>query len=779
MAGGGNSATIMRWTLRLCLASHIAAVPAPVTLRLGERLRSNGGTLLGTQTEQQERGGLRAALQFAARHPEELPSLLSEAEREALRLALAAAPASAGGAGVSRGAGAAAMLSLAARSWSLASFSDAEAPAAGAEAEAKAPARGAVSSTWWFEPSQLKMAHIGRSLWVMAVVAVVGVIAFELLHRRCADADLAGPLQYGEEAHEKQLLRMFAGIWPLVRPFLFQPGSCRPWYYIVTLTALGLWSMVLNLIFALWSKEFWDVIEQKQRDQFMLIMRDFVLLVSTLIIVGTYESYIGMMLVIEWRKWMTKWLLQTWLRDKKYYQLQLAPQSATLDNPDQRIQEDINIFIPTLVGLVTGFMSSLGHLVTMLPVLLVLSPPYAFGLVYMPGWLLYLALLYSGIGTAAAHCIGGKLIKINFAKQKYEADFRYNIVQVRDHAESIALYGAEDCEQKQLEGRFDNIVRIWWFMMLYTKRLGFFTAFYMQTSVTFPYLVLAPSYFQGQITLGSMFMLFRALGAVKGAFDWIISSYSTLVDFRATADRLQNFRAALDKQGEASEVRRLTALPPGQAGAAMVAEGICVHLAKGAGARALWQGAGLSVKEGEFVLLTAPEGSGKSCFFRALAGIWPHASGTVYMQGTSLFVPQRSHIPQGSLKQALTYPDSAEQFTDEEVRKALEAVGLSRTVGMHKLSHEANWEMVLSGGEQQRLAIAHAVLRRPSVLFLDEATSAMGNDGALELYRLLKQPGTLPQGAAVISISHDIDLLSPVHDTRYKYSTQKCVWSKG
>jgi putative ATP-binding cassette transporter len=318
-------------------------------------------------------------------------------------------------------------------------------------------------------------------------------------------------------------------------------------------------------------------------------------------------------------------------------------------------------------------------------------------------------------------------------------------------------------------------------MMLYTKRLGFFTAFYMQTSVTFPYLVLAPSYFKGEITLGTMFMLFRALGSVKGAFDWIISSYGTLTDFRATADRLQNFTTLINTRTKLSDVALLTSPPPkpwlpGSSSPALIAQDMTVALPACAGGQTLWKKANLVVQKGEFVLLTAPEGSGKSCFFRALARIWPHASGNVYLPEGALFVPQKAHIPQGSLKQALTYPESQDRFTDSEVHAALEAVGLAAVLRNRELSEEANWQLTLSGGEQQRLAIAHAVLRRPPVLFLDEATGAMGDQGALELYELLKRPGTLPDGASVISISHDIDLLKPVHDSHYSYNASKGEW---
>jgi len=411
--------------------------------------------------------------------------------------------------------------------------------------------------------------------------------------------------------------------------------------------------------------------------------------------------------------------------------------------------------------------------------LLILSPTYAFGVFYCPGWLLGLALLYSGLGTAAAHWVGKRLIVVNFSLQRYEADFRYQIVQVRDNAESIALYGAEACEERRLHGQFERIAETWVAFMTYQKQLGFFTAFYHHSSATFPYLVLAPNYFAGQITLGTMMMLFHALGAVKGGSDIIINTYGQLTGFRATSDRLLNFKAAVaaPKGKGPQDVVQRSLRPPAAAGAdpkvqSVVASNITVCLPDGGNAkgkqRSLLRDTNLSVPQGQFVLLTAPEGSGKSCFFRALAGIWPNASGSVELPAGSLFVPQKSHIPQGSLKQAVSYPEDEDSFTDAEVFNALEAVGIAKGILEHRsLSSTANWGLVLSGGEAQRLAIAHAVLSKPRALFLDEATSAMGEAGALEVYALLRRPGVLPEGASVVSVSHEVSLLRPVHDVQY------------
>lgn len=705
-----------------------------------------------------DRGGLIAALHYASAHSEEIKALLPARDLEILSLALsnASVPRLAAGSAVDPPVTA----MVAAKH------------GASAQRAWQQPA-GAFAKALGLDPMKLDMRQLGWWPWAGAATTLVVFATFEVVHRRWADVDLALPLEYGHEDHERKLLRIFAGVWPLVRPYVLQEGNHCSWCYFSALLFLGLCELALSFLLMLWTKDFWDTIEEKRIEHFMPLMKTFTLLVFMLIMIRTYAGYISMMLVIHWRRFMTQWLLGRWLQDKSFYQLQLENGGAP-DNPDQRIQEDIAMFIESFLSLAAGFLESVGRIISMLPMLLVLSPDYAFGVLYCPGWLFYISLLYSGIGALVAHYVGGQLILANFAKQKYEASFRYRIVQVRDNAESIALWGSEACERLQLEHSFEWVMRVWWMLMLYTKRLGFFTAFYMQTSMTFPYIVLAPNYFKGQITLGTMFMLFSALNSVKGGFDWFLLSYTGVTSFRATVDRLNNFMRAIEAGTKVSEVQRLAAPPASATGAAADAREVSVRL-PGEKGRTIWQSAGLSVQPGEFVLLSAPEGSGKSCFFRALAGIWPHASGEVFLPEDALFVPQRSYIPIGTLKEAVTYPEAADLFEDEQVKAALQTVGLS-LLAEKPLHEHANLALALSGGEQQKLAIARVLLRRPSVLLLDEATSAIGAEGTLEVYRLLRKEGSLPEGAAVLSVSHEVQLLRPVHDRHCTYDSETATW---
>jgi len=627
-----------------------------------------------------------------------------------------------------------------------------------------------------FDVSKMSVADFWEPyMWIVAAITAVFALGFERYHRSFADIDLTDTPDCGGEHHEQEIMKLFRGVLPLIRPFYFGQERRTAWSYLLMIALLGALDLVLGLVYMVWSKEFWDTIEKKNISRFFPLILDICLLAFSKIILSTYCQFISMMLSIRWRRSMTQWLLTKWLKDKCFYSLQLDPSGKVPDNPDQRIQEDVRIFVEQTMTLGTGFVTAVTHLVSRLPMLLLLSPNYAFGRFYCPGWLLYITLLYSGMGALVAHVVGQKLITINFGMQKYEAGFRYDIVQIRDNAESIALYGSEPCEEERLRGKFAWIERVWWMLMTYTKRLGFFVSFYYQTSSTFPYLVLAPNYFAGQITLGTMFMLFDALYTVKAGFDFFLGSYSELTGYRATVDRLSNFTEALDSRSRSKcEVKRL----PAQEGNAVAkVAGLNVSLPAKEDQRELWRDAQLEVKSGEFVLLSAPEGTGKSCFFRAMAGIWPHASGEVHLPEKALFLPQKSYIPQGTLKQAVTYPSCATEFSDEDVHSAIEAVRLSTLEG-RKLQDEANWAMLLSGGEQQRLAIARVLLRKPTALFLDEATSALGAEGALEVFQLLKRPKSLPEGAVVVTVSHDVELLKPIHDAHYTYDPEAASWMK-
>jgi len=552
--------------------------------------------------------------------------------------------------------------------------------------------------------------------------------------------------------------------------------------------ALAIFEIFLDWCSNSWYKNFWDSMQQKNLRRFWASMVLFWQISTVKILVGTYASYVGTMLSIRWRADLTNYLQKRWLLGRAFCTTQF-PRAvngvAPPDNPDQRLQEDVDLFIASFLSLSSAFILSAGRLLVFLPMLAMLSPSYFIGKFYMPGWLVYIAIVYSLVGSLVAHMVGKRLIPLNFVKQRCEADFRFAAMQVRDHAESIALYRAEEAEDRRLSTRFDIIQRIVWEQMKYMKYLGFFSSFYMQIGVVFPFCILAPNYFGGQISLGELMQILSALDHVKSSLDWFVQSYSEITSLRATVDRLQGFSKAVDAGAKrvASETVVIEKAQPGEDAPALRASDVRVtvkapgeasaHDAESSG-RPLWRDAGLEVHPAERVLLAGPDGCGKSLFLRALAGCWPAQGKVCLGTGGVLFVPQKPFVPEGSLHAALAYPEPPETYSETEVRNALQEVRLPALDNV-SLQEVSDWQRRLSGGELQRLAIAHALLRKAGLLVLDEATSAVGEDAAAELYATLTR--NLPR-TALVSIGHDTTgKVAEAHSTVYTYDKEACSWT--
>jgi len=462
-------------------------------------------------------------------------------------------------------------------------------------------------------------------------------------------------------------------------------------------------------------------------------MPGFAWIAALYILVAVYALYLRQALQIRWRRWLTEQLMAEWLAGRAYYRLSLEPQGA--DNPDQRLAEDARLYVDDTLTLGLGLMRSVVTLLSFLAVLWALSGPATLLGVTIPGYLVWVALLYAALGTWLAHLIGRRLVPLNFRQQKVEADFRYALVRFRDNAEGVALHRGEAEEGAALRGRFAQLMENWWGLMVATKRLTFFTAGYTQVAVVFPFVVAAPAFFAGRIPLGGLTQTAGAFGEVQGALSWIVDNYARLTEWRATVTRLTGFREA---------VATARAAPPGP-------------LVEAAGASG-------EVRQGESVVITGPSGGGKSTLFRAIAGIWPFGEGRIALPdgGRALFLPQRPYIPLGSLRRAVCYPAAMDAFPEEAVRGALAEAGLSHL--LPRLDAEEPWSQRLSGGEQQRLALARALLLRPDWLFLDEATASLDPEAERALYEALKR--RLP-GASLISIAHR-PAVAEFHDRRWE-----------
>ncbi|MFN9388520.1 MAG: ABC transporter ATP-binding protein/permease [Betaproteobacteria bacterium] len=543
-----------------------------------------------------------------------------------------------------------------------------------------------------------------------------------------------------------------AELWQLARPYWFSEERVSARLLLAAIVALTLGMVYMNVQLNQWNNTFFTALQKRDGSTFVPLMTQFTLLACIYIVMAVYQVYLRQGLQIRWRRWLTAFYLEQWLGGRNYYRMQLT--GAPTDNPDQRIAEDLDLFVDKSLSLSLGLLDSVVTLVSFVGILWGLSGALEFSLggqtweVY--GYMVWVALAYAAAGSWIAHAIGRRLIGLNFHRQRIEADLRFSLARFRENVEGVALYRGEAGERQGFLTRFAAVASNWWEIMKRQKLLNAFTVGYSQAAIIFPYLVAGPRYFAGKLELGDLTQTAGAFGYVQNALSWFINAYGEFATWKATVDRLTGFRQAI------AEAESSTRTDPGvglaQGGAHLALEDVSLRLPGGA---ALLGSARATCGAGERVLLRGPSGSGKSTLFRAMAGIWPFGSGTVRVpQGArTLFLPQRPYFPLGSLRDALAYPSAADAFTDEALRAALADVGLEALAG--QLDEVAPWSQRLSGGEQQRVAIARALLHRPDWLFLDEATSSLDPASEQALYALLVQ--RLP-GTTILSIAHRPDL---------------------
>ena len=541
-----------------------------------------------------------------------------------------------------------------------------------------------------------------------------------------------------------QKKRFFAALWALTRPYWASDQRSTGLVLLATVVGLALMGVWLEVQFNSWNREFYNTFESKDQDEFFRQLGTFTLLAVVFIINGVYRVYFQQMLMIEWRSWMTDRYLADWLKDRAYYRLQLLDKGT--DNPDQRIADDLNGFVDLTLTLALGLLSAVVTLVSFIGILWGISGAATFIGIEIPGYMVWVALVYAIAGTWLTHVIGRPLVGINFNMQRVEADFRFSLVRLRENAEGVALYRGEAGEYDNFRARFANVISVWWTKMLKQKQLGWFQSFYGQVAIIFPFVVASPRFFSGSMQLGGIFQIASAFGQVQGALSWFINAYGSYANWKATVDRLTSFTEAMERVRE--EAARLDGERTDGTASELSLENLELRLPQG---QPLLGATSLRLKQGESVLVTGPSGAGKSTLFRALAGIWPYWNGKVSLpKGAKLlFLPQKAYLPIASLKLAVAYPMDASEISDEAAREALTATGLGHLAG--DLAREENWAQLLSGGEQQRLAVARALLNRPDWLFMDEPTASLPDDAQAALYRLLKEK--LP-GTTMVSIGH-------------------------
>jgi putative ATP-binding cassette transporter len=526
---------------------------------------------------------------------------------------------------------------------------------------------------------------------------------------------------------------------------------------VVSLT-LGM--VYLSVLLNRWNNDFFSALQEKNAVAFRRQLLQVGWLVGAFIVLAVYQLYLNQMLEIRWRRWLTERYLRAWLTDRAYYRMQLVDGEA--DNPDQRIAEDVQLLISHTLALFIGGLRAVVTLGTFVAILWGLSGRLAVPIggltLILPGYMVWVSILYAAGGTWLTDWIGRPLVRLNFDRQRYEADFRFSLVRFRENTEGVALYRGEPDEFRGFRELFEAVVRNWWGIMRRQKRLTTFTSGYSQGAWIVPSVVAAPRYFRGELGLGGLMQTVGAFNQVQDALSFFVVSYKEIADWCAVVERLAGFERVLER------MRRAAALGDGVRhvdgdDTRLTVEDVDLHLPDG---RPLVTHVNLSLLRGDSVLLGGASGSGKSTLFRAIAGIWPFGRGEIRASPRArvLFLPQRPYLPIGTLRSVVSYPMPAAGVDDATLREVLEAVDLAGLAG--RLDEAGHWALQLSPGEQQRIAFARALVQKPDWLFLDEATAAVDEVTEARLYRLVRD--RLP-GTTLFSVGHRATL-RPFHARR-------------
>lgn len=543
------------------------------------------------------------------------------------------------------------------------------------------------------------------------------------------------------------------GFWQTVRrlmkPYWQSEEKTRAVGLLVLIVALNLAGVFLLVKLNYWNNDFYNALQNRDFDAFTSLIGTFTLLAFLYILSAVYALYLRQMLEIKWRRWLTERYLTRWLTARLYYRLQLTGET---DNPDQRIAEDLKLFVQYTLALSIGFMKAVVTLVSFIFILWQLSGTFTVPIIEItiPGYMVFIAIAYAAVGTYLTQRIGRPLIRQNFDQQRYEADFRYSLIRLRENCESIAFYRGEEPEGAIFKKRFANVVDNFRQIMKRQKKLTWFTSGYAQIAIIFPIIIAAPRYFGGQMQLGGLLQTVNAFGKVQDALSFFVDNYTTFAEWRAVIARLEGFSNHMEEIESARDAKRVTKAD------CVATEELTVALPDGT---VLVDHLTIRVKEGESLLITGRSGAGKSTLLRTLAGIWPYGTGTVIRPTDSvLFLPQKPYLPLGTLRQALIYPQSKSTLTDDKLRDILSKCRLPQLCS--RLDEFADWTQILSLGEQERIAFARVLIARPGWLFFDEATAALDEDTERYLYTLVRE--SLPQ-TAIISVGHRSTLTS-FHD---------------
>nr|WP_214648852.1 MULTISPECIES: ABC transporter ATP-binding protein/permease [Pectobacterium] len=512
---------------------------------------------------------------------------------------------------------------------------------------------------------------------------------------------------------------------------------------LVAAISMG-WTIVyLNVLLNDWSKTFYDALGTFDSSLLLSLMKEYGIYILIYIVVFVHQDWFTRWLIIRWRSAMTEELVNSWLAKRAFYRMSIV---GKIDNPDQRIAEDISLFVDKTVSLVASFLVVTAQLSSFVIILWELSGVQRFTLFgeewVIKGYLVWAVIIYTVFGTLITHLIGKRLHGINYEKQRAEANFRASLLRKHDNAEQIALYGGEQQEKSHLKRQFSAIVSNWWRSMNAERNLGFFTTGYMRISLIVPIFAALPAFLSKTVTLGGLMQIRGAFAQVHGALSWFIRMYREFMELSASMERLSQFKQEIKRHQSEDEV-----VPVGER---LQLDQLSFTTPQGF---PLLQKVDLSCEAGSWSKFSGRSGLGKSTLLRTLSGLWPYYDGRWQsLEGRSLLLPQQSYLGQGTLAEILCYPHPA--LADSEMlRQTLDSVGLG--AWRDRLDEQLNWDRVFSGGERQRVAFARALIAKPDTLYLDEATSNLDHDAARQLLALVKL--ALP-ACTVVAITHQTEL---------------------
>ncbi|MGF9760208.1 ABC transporter ATP-binding protein/permease [Microvirga sp. 0TCS3.31] len=498
-----------------------------------------------------------------------------------------------------------------------------------------------------------------------------------------------------------------------------------------------------------WNGAFFDAVEKRNTSAFFDQFFVFLVIVAVLLALVVAQTWLQERLKIRLRERLTQVLLDLWLKPNHAYQLGFMGKSGS--QPDQRMQEDCRLFSELSTELGVGMLQALLLLISFIGVLWGLSSPVSFTLagntITIPGYMVWVAVGYAGIGSGLTWLVGRPLIRLNTERYAREADLRFALVRVNESAESVALYNGEPDERRSLDEFVEAVLKASRRLSSGLARLTWITSGYGWLAIVVPILAAAPDYFAGRLSFGEMMMVVGAFNQVQSALRYFVDNFPKIADWRSAVLRVATFRqAALDLDEVAAENRRIDIAPHPKGWLSF--ESVSIALNDGS---ILIEDATAEIKPGERVLIMGESGAGKSTLFRAISGLWPWGSGKVRVPKPEqmMFLPQRPYLPLGTLRAAISYPASPDTFDDNDVRAALERCGLGEFLDM--LDRHERWDRSLSLGQQQRVAFARVILHKPQWVFMDEATSALDEENQASMLALFENE---LKGASVLSIGH-------------------------